>query len=318
MRDAAEGAERVNRIVRHLRQMGRVENASHRVLDLPDVLDVALKMTAHATSHHAQIRRTFGVTPFVFASQSGLGQVFTNLLLNAAQAIGDGNADGNEIEVATYTDAAGRAVVEIRDSGPGLRADVLSHLFDPFFTTKTVGKGMGLGLAICNNLVTAMGGTVVASNRPNGGACFTVTLPPAKTTPAAATESHAVKGLSRRGNLLIVDDERAVAEAMSRGLRAQHDVTVETDGRKALARIAAGERFDVIFCDLMMPSFSGIDVHHDLSVSNPEQASRIVFISGGVFSERTAAFLESVENVQIEKPFVFETIRSIVRDFVKG
>jgi len=85
-----------------------------------------------------------------------------------------------------------------------------------------------------------------------------------------------------------------------------------------VARIAAGERFDVIFCDLMMPSFSGIEVHQALSASNPEQAARIVFVTGGVFSERTASFLESVANVQIEKPFTFETIRSIVQDYLKG
>ena len=317
MRDASQGAERVNRIVRNLRMMGRVDNASHRVLDLPDVLDVALKMTAHATRHHAQVRRTFGVTPFVFASESELGQVFTNLIINSTQALGDGNADRNEIAVATYTDADGHAVVEVRDSGPGIPVEVLPRLFDPFFTTKTIGAGMGLGLSICHNIVTAMGGTIIGSNGPNGGACFTVTLPPAKTTPAPAMANQATKGLARRGKLLIVDDEPPVALAMARGLRGQHDVTMETDGRKVLARIAAGERFDVIFCDLMMPSFSGLEVHQALSAANPEQAARIVFVTGGVFSERTAAFLESVANVQIEKPFKIETIRAIVQDYLE-
>ncbi len=318
MRDAAEGAERVNRIVRNLRMVGRVEEASHRVLDLPDVLDVVLKMTAHATRHHARVRSTFGITPFVYAGESELGQVFTNLIVNAAQAIGDGNADRNEIEVATYTDADGRAVVEVRDSGPGIRPEVLARLFDPFFTTKTIGAGMGLGLSISHSIVTAIGGTITASNGPNGGARFTVTLPPAKAMPAPATADEATGGLALRGKVLIVDDEPAVAQVMARGLRGQHDVTLESDGRKAVGRIAAGERFDVIFCDLMMPSFSGIEVHQALSAANPEQAARIVFVTGGVFSERTASFLESVANVQIEKPFTFETIRSIVQDYLKG
>ena len=318
MRDAAEGAERVNRIVRNLRMMGTMENASHRVVDLPDVLDVALKMTAHATRHHAEVRRAFGITPFVFAGESELGQVFTNLIINATQAIGDGNADRNKIEVATYTDANGWAVVEVRDSGPGIRPEVLSRLFDPFFTTKTIGAGMGLGLSICHNIVTAIGGTITASNSPNGGACFTVTLPPAKTMPAPATADPATKGLARRGKVLIVDDEPAVASVMARGLRGQHDVTMENDGRNVLARIAAGERFDIIFCDLMMPSFSGQDVYQALSASNSEQAARMVFVTGGVFSKRTAAFLDSVANARIEKPFVFETLRSIVQDYLKG
>jgi CheY-like chemotaxis protein len=105
---------------------------------------------------------------------------------------------------------------------------------------------------------------------------------------------------------------------MARGLRGQHDVTMENDGRNVLARIAAGERFDIIFCDLMMPSFSGQDVYQALSASNSEQAARMVFVTGGVFSKRTAAFLDSVANARIEKPFVFETLRSIVQDYLKG
>ena len=111
--------------------------------------------------------------------------------------------------------------------------------------------------------------------------------------------------------ILIVEDEALIADDI-------HDVTMETDGRKVVARVAAGERFDVIFCDLMMPTFSGLDVHQALSASNPEQAARIVFVTGGVFSERIADFLESVPNVQIGKPFAFESIRAIVQDYLKG
>ena len=317
LKDAEHGAERVRRIVLTLRKMGRADDVSRKVLDLPDVLDLSLKMTDHATRHHARVRKALGTTPFVLAGESELGQVFTNLLVNAAQAIGEGRADSNEIVVATFTDAAGRAVVQFSDTGPGIPKDVLPRIFDPFFTTKASGAGTGLGLSICHSIVTALGGEITATSSAAGGAVFTVSLPAAQVprTAAAAGASEAPAG--RRGKLLIIDDEQAVALALSRGLKRDHDVRVLADGREALELIARGERFDVIFCDLMMPNFGGMDVHEALSRTCPEQAQRMVFMTGGAFSQRAERFLESLGNVQIAKPFAFETVRAIVRDFVK-
>ncbi len=317
LKDAAQGAERVRRTVLDLRKMGRADDVSRRVLDLPEVLELSLKMTAHATRHYARTRKALGITPFVLADESELGQVFTNLLVNAAQAIGEGRAASNEIVVTTFTDPAGRAVVQFTDTGPGIPSDVLPRIFDPFFTTKASGAGTGLGLSICHNIVTALGGEITASNSAAGGAVFTVALPPAQAPPPSVAGGAAEAAAERRGKLLVIDDERAVAMALSRGLQRAHDVRVLTDGREAVELISGGERFDVIFCDIMMPNFSGMDVHEALSRSCPEQARRIVFMTGGAFSERAVRFLEGLGNVQVAKPFEFETVRAIVHDFVK-
>jgi PAS domain S-box-containing protein len=316
LRDASEGSERVRRIVQALRKCIRLEDKKPALLDLPDLLEAAIKMTDNAVRHHARVRRSFGTTPFVEAHEGQLEQVFTNLLLNAAQAIGDGHAASHEIAVSTHLDEGGQAVVEIRDTGPGIRPDILPRIFDPFFTTKPVGAGMGLGLAICRNIVGAHGGTLTAESPASGGALFRVVLPAALDPTAAASPPRPKSSPKRRGKVLVIDDEPAVANAVARMLRGLHDVTVESDGREALARIAAGELFDVIFCDMMMPNFSGIDVHEALLVACPAQAHRVVFMTGGAFSERSLRFLETTSNVQVSKPFAIETIRTLASDYL--
>ena len=319
LRDASDGAERVRKIVHDLKKFARAESASSQaLLDLPDVLEAAIKMTDNTVRHHARVRRNFGTTPFVEANDGPLGQVFTNLLINAAQAIGDGRAETNEISVTSYTDASGQAVVEVRDSGPGIRPDVLPKIFDPFFTTKPIGSGMGLGLAICHSIITSVDGQLVAENPPGGGALFRVTIPAARRTAArTSTARPASEPTLRRGRVLVIDDEPQVALAMARVLRGQHDVTVLSDGHEALARIAAGDTYDVIFCDLMMPALSGVDLYESLAIANPEQAKRVVFMTGGAFSARSREFLESTANVHLAKPCSLESLRSITNDYVK-
>ncbi len=317
MRDAHDGAERVRKIVQSMKKFVRSEASPQGIIDLPDVLEAVVKMTDNAVRHHARVRRNFGTTPFVEADDGPLAQVFTNLLINAAQAIGDGRADANEISLTTFTDAVGNAVVEVRDSGSGIRPEVLPRIFDPFFTTKPVGSGTGLGLAICHNIIAGLGGQLGAESPPGGGALFRVTLPPARRKASAAGVLVASKVPPRRGRILVIDDEQHVALAVARVLRGQHDVTVMTDARVALAQIAAGAFFDVIFCDLMMPSVSGMDVYESLAAANPDQAMRMVFMSGGTFSERSTEFLENTANVHIAKPFAVESLRAIARDYVQ-
>lgn len=124
-------------------------------------------------------------------------------------------------------------------------------------------------------------------------------------------------GARRRGGILVVDDEPMVARAFQRTLSAEHDVvTIERAG-EALERIGAGERFDVILCDLMMPQMTGMDLHAELSRVAPEQAGRMVFLTGGAFTTRARTFLDETPNQRIEKPFDALHLRALINDRIR-
>ena len=315
LRDATDGADRVRRLVLDVRKMARAEEGPREPLELRAVVETAIKMTANSVRHAAVVRTSLDVTPLVDAADGSLVQVITNLLLNAAEAIGEGRAGTNEIVVASFTDANGWACIEVRDSGPGIRPEILPRIFDPFFTTKRVGAGMGLGLSTSHSLVTAAGGRLTAESPPRGGAVFRVSLPPSSTARAPSPPQGAPTAAAR-GKVLVIDDERPVAVTIERMLRADHDVTVLTDGHEALRLIEAGNSYDLVFCDVMMPNLSGIDVYRHMAATHPAQASKIVFMTGGAFTAASQEFLAQIGNAHISKPFVPAAIRAIAATFL--
>jgi PAS domain S-box-containing protein len=316
--EAREGNARVTKIVRGLKTFSRIEEERSAVLDLVPVLDLSINMAFNEIRHRARLVKQYGKMPHVEGDDARLGQVFINLLVNAAQAMPEGDTETNEIRVVTSTDALGQAVVEIRDTGPGIAASVLARIFDPFFTTKAVGVGTGLGLAICHNIITGMHGRIFVESEVGKGSVFRVTLPASTaqlgqlpSTPPTADVTAVV-----RGRVLVVDDEPAVGLAVRRVLR-DHDVTVVTTAQEALSLIADGALFDVILSDLMMPGMSGMDLYGVLARQNPKMAARVVFVTGGAFTPEANAFLDRIANERMEKPFHFKQLRELVRKFVK-
>jgi len=113
--------------------------------------------------------------------------------------------------------------------------------------------------------------------------------------------------------LLIVDDEEVFAGSLQRLLSSEHEVTVVTSGHAALDRLCAGDRFDAIVCDLLMPGTSGFDLHRELTRIAPESAESIIFLTGGVVSRRAQQFLESIPNCWFEKPCNLQELRAAIR-----
>jgi CheY-like chemotaxis protein len=112
--------------------------------------------------------------------------------------------------------------------------------------------------------------------------------------------------------ILVVDDEKSLGVAIRRSLR-DYNVVVTESGPEALARLANGERFDVIFCDLMMPGMTGMDVHAEILRVAPDQAERMVFLTGGAITTRARDFVATVPNPVIDKPFEVKLLREMIR-----
>ena len=284
-----------------LLELGRAYAVSHARVD-------------SAAALRARVGRSYGEVPKIRANEGRLGQVFLNLVVNAAQAIPEGNPEQHEIALSTGLLPDGRVRVEVRDSGVGMAPDVLERLFTPFFTTKPVGVGTGLGLSICHRIVSALGGEISVDSRPGRGSVFCVILPAAPASVASATPppSAAPAAAARRGKVLAIDDEPMMVKVIQRMLSIDHEVSGSIGAQDAMAWIAAGQRFDVILCDLMMPGMSGMDFFSELTRIAPEQAKRVIFLTGGAFTPRTREFLDGVENVRIEKPFEPASLRAIV------
>jgi CheY-like chemotaxis protein len=239
-----------------------------------------------------------------------------NLIVNAAQAIHEGNTEQNVIRVVTKMEG-GRVAVEIHDTGCGIAPETLPRLFDAFFTTKPVGVGTGLGLSICHRIITNLGGEIQVESQVDKGTTFRVLLEPATVEEEAAVPLPDVTPPPRRGKVLVIDDEPMIVKALQRLLLEEHQVTVAPSAGDARARILSGERYDVILCDLMMPQMTGMDLHAALLQEQPEQASRMVFLTGGAFTPDARAFLDAVPNQRVEKPFDTQHLRAIINDRVR-
>jgi PAS domain S-box-containing protein len=315
-REASEGAGRVQRIVRSLKTFSRSDGEQRVPIDLHRVLEQSMTMAFNEIRHRARLEKDLGPVPVVEGDEGRLGQVFINLLMNAAQAIPVGHAQSNAIRVVTRTDQAGRAVVEVHDTGSGIRPEVLGHVFDPFFTTKPIGVGTGLGLSICHGIVAALNGEIAVESVLGTGSVFRVTLPAAGVAdPVPVSACIASAALAGHASILIVDDDLMVRTALARALK-QHDVTLAESGADALAQIRSKGTFHMILCDLMMPEMTGMDLHEAIGRTAPNLVDRMVFMTGGAFTAQAHEFLDRVPNQRMEKPFSPTELRAMVSRFL--
>jgi len=319
LRDAREGADRLRHIVRDLKIFSRSTDEERRgAVNVKRVLESSLRLAWNEIRHRARLVKDYGDIPPVEANEARLGQVFLNLIINAAQAIREGNAEQNLIRVSTKVDpASGRVAVEVRDTGSGIPPEQMPRIFDAFYTTKPVGVGTGLGLSICHRIVTGLGGEIQVESEVGKGTSFRVLLAPTSLEPEVPAPVRPVPMPTRRGKVLVIDDEAVVARALERLLAREHEVTLAASAGEAHKRVVAGARYDVIICDLMMPQMTGMDLHAEFLRVAPDQASRMVFLTGGAFTPGARAFLDSVANQRVEKPFDTQHLRSIVNDRVR-
>jgi PAS domain S-box-containing protein len=311
-----EGAERVRGIVRDLKSLSAADDDTLGPVDVERALDVAAATTDHEIRLRARLVKEYGAVRRALASEGRLTQVFVNLLVNAAQAIPDGEANDNEIRIMTREEG-GRVVVEIRDTGLGIAPEDLPRIFEPFFTTKEKGVGTGLGLSISHTIVTAHGGTLTAERLSPRGALFRVTLQASREARTRASSPAARTTDGPRMRVLLVDDEPRAAQVLAE-LLSPHDVTLAHSGREAIARLTVDASFDAIVCDLQMDDGTGVDVYEYLSERAPKLAGRVIFMTGGAFTQRAREFLERCPQPVLEKPFQAARLDVLLAGLVKS
>jgi signal transduction histidine kinase len=300
---AVEGAERIRDITRGVRTFSRVEEHAGGAIDVRAPLAAALDLVATDLRYRARLERVDRGVPYVKADEGRLAQVFLNLLTNAVQALPEAAADQHLIRVTTSTDDAGRAVVEVSDSGKGIAPHDLPHIFEPFFTTKPVGEGTGLGLSISHGIVRGYGGEMEVETEIGAGTTFRVVLPPAEAVADAAS----------RLRILVADADPATASAVLGALDGEHDVMVSGTANKALELMTAGDH-DVVLVDLRLRGLGGIDLQERMRAVRPRVAGRLVYLVSGNLTEGERAFLD--DHPHLSKPVQADALRELLAGFV--
>lgn len=184
--ESQEGLVRIAKIVADLKDFSHVDRQELESADVNVLIDKVINVAWNELKYKTEVIRDYGVLPPLYCYPGRLGQVFLNLLVNAAQAI----ATRGSIVVRTGVEG-GEVVVRISDTGSGIAPEIIGKIFDPFFTTKPVGKGTGLGLHIAYKIVEAHNGRIDVDSTPGTGTTFTIRLPIAGLSAAAPPEELA-------------------------------------------------------------------------------------------------------------------------------
>ncbi len=310
LQEAKAGAQRVGRIVRDLQVFASPTSGERRACDINQIVDSAVNVTASQIRHRARIIRETGELRMLRADSSRIGQALINLLLNAAQAIEPGQTEQNSIRVVTRLREPWLEIL-IEDSGEGVAAEHLPRIFEPFFSTKQFDGCTGLGLSICRKIVDEHDGRLLIESTRGVGTKVLLQLPLARAgTDTAPPPRPPIGSAPETARILIIDDEPEVARAMGRALRG-HAVTLAHDGAAGLEQMRQ-QTFDLVICDLMMPQMTGMEVFQRVSSDLPEQLPRLVFMTGGAFSDAGYVFLTELTTGYLEKPFDQAGLRRFV------
>jgi CheY-like chemotaxis protein/anti-sigma regulatory factor (Ser/Thr protein kinase) len=294
----------------------RTEDDPALRVDPNRAVSLAVRLMSNEIRNRAELFTRLGDVQPVLADEGKLVQVLVNVLTNALQAL-DGSSR-RSIDIVTDGVERDSVRITITDTGRGIAPEHVVRVFEPFFTTKPVGEGLGLGLSIAHTVITGFGGTISVSSELSVGTTVVITLPTAIGNRDAQEKQVSAAVSVQRARVLVVDDETMIGTAIRRILVKQGlEVTVEDGGRAAFDRLAAGERFDVVLCDLMMPGFSGADFYDGLDAVAPEMKSRVVFMTGNAFTPRASELFEKTTNVRLDKPFVPADLTRVVGEVLR-
>lgn len=307
LRQLRLGAERVRTIVRNLQTFARQQRSGLTQVNLNLLIEQTLTLKrGDFVLEQISVATELGELPATWADAGQLGQVLLNLLVNAQHALRERPLP-RQITLRTWAEAAAgerRLLLSVADNGPGVAPELRQRIFEPFFTTRPAGEGTGLGLSICQGIVEAHGGAMRLDSAPGRGARFVVELPvrPAPVVVAPPTLAPPAAPIPRGRHILLVDDDPDVVGVVRAALARENRLVIAGDGAEGL-RLAAGEIYDVVLCDMKMPGMDGPAFYRRLVDARPDLARALLFISGDTSSEPTRAFLEATRRPLLAKPF---------------
>lgn len=313
---AQDGRETVRRIQEFSRTR---RDKKFEAVDLAEILGDALEITKtrwkdDALARKVQVRPslTADTVPAILGNASELREVFTNLILNAVDAM----PQGGRLELTCRREGE-RVVARVIDTGVGMTEQIRTQLFDPFFTTKGA-RGMGLGMSVVYGIVTRHEGKIDVQTALGKGTTFTLEFPvaPLRSVKVAGSDGAALPQLLRPGRILVVDDEPELASLVKEVLAsAGHAVDTAMSGHDALQMIEVSS-YDVVFTDLGMPEMSGWEVAEKIKAARP--GVPVALVTGwGTSLDEGEARQRGVTAV-VHKPFEIDELVKIAHRLLAG
>jgi signal transduction histidine kinase/ActR/RegA family two-component response regulator len=258
----------------------------------------------------------------VIADKNQMHQVFTNLVINAKDAMPNGGTLFFKTEYSLLDDSfvqsnpemsVGEYIkVTIRDTGTGMPQEVLDNIFEPFFTTKDIGKGTGLGLAMVYGIINNHGGSVHCDSVPGTGTTFILFLPVAEDD--IIEENTDEEAVTQDATILIVDDEPCIRNSLQRLLtKMGYSVFTAKDGAEALDVYSEkGNSINLILLDMIMPVMTGVTTYRELRKLNPDV--KVLLISGFSKDDRANEIIREGVLGFLQKPFQFDELSQAICD----
>lgn len=311
--DAIVGSKRIGNVLRALRNLAELDHHTEAFpVDVIAAVDRAVEATRQQLRSRATLVCAFEQVPPAMAAEHHLVKALVGVLTNAIESIDRGRVMENEVRVTTWS-KGDDVVVEVRDTGSGIRPEELAHVFEPFFTTRASSKGVGLGLTIARRTLEAMGGRIEVSSVWGEGTTVRITLARVSALqrrPRPTPKPTRPSGLSKP-RVLVVDDDRMIGRSITRALH-DHDVVSVQSGQEALELLDRDRDFDIILCDLMMPTMSGVTLHEHVRRLEPRLAEKFKFITGGAYTPETKSFVAENAPKVMSKPLMTADLRAIV------
>ena len=319
--------QRAAELTQHLLAFSRQQVLQPEVLDLNAVVEEYVGMLGRMLGEEVELVARLAPDLYRVEVDPGqLGQVLTNLAVNARDAMPSGGAvtistENVELEQAlplTHGSLArgSYVVLSVADAGEGIALEAREHVFEPFFTTKEPGQGTGLGLATVLGIVEQSGGAVTFSSEPRKGTTFHIYLPRSK----AATSAKPVRAESVQngaGTILVVEDDDAVRKLVAKILlEAGYRVLVSSSAREALALANWEPSIDVLVTDVVMPEMNGHEMAQRLLALRPDL--RVLYISGYTPDVVRARGVVAQQEAFLQKPFTAAVLTQTVRDLTAG
>lgn len=314
-----KAADRCSRIVKSFLALARRKEPERKRVGLNNLIQASLELLGFQlrTENIETVLELEAALPEINGDPDQLTQVFTNLILNAAQAM-QGWAGRRRIAIRSWHTQENHVMVSIADTGPGVPQEIRTRIFEPFFTTKGNKGGTGVGLSLCLNIIESHGGRVLLSDTDGGGATFTLELPMAEHAGQADTGAVLEKAkLPSNLRILLVDDEIEIAQTLADLIEPEgFHIDLASNGMIALEKLRKSA-YDAIISDLRMPVLDGPGLHAALAKEMPAYTHKIIYVTGDTLSTHVQAFLNENPVPVIEKPYRLEDIRRAIAALLK-